>query len=75
MEMSERRSEPFTNQQYETMDANKRIDEIHEILEQSQWANTYPDRYMEFKRLTAEQHFALWDEMWGLICKRNAKSP
>ena len=56
------------------LDADKRIDEIQEILEQSQMANTYPDRYTEFKRLTVEQHFALWDEMWGLMCKRNAKS-
>ena len=45
----------------------ERIAEIQEILERSQRANCYPDKYEESDRLTRKQHFELWDEMWELM--------
>ena len=44
-----------------------RVAEIQEILEQSQSANCYPEKYSGFRRLEPEEHFRLWDEMWRLV--------
>lgn len=44
-----------------------RVAEIQEMLEQSQSANCYPEKYASFRRLEPEEHFRLWDEMWRLV--------
>lgn len=56
-----------------TEELDRRIEEIHLALEQSQAANCHPDQYKEYKRLSAKEHFELWDEMWKLICERDAR--
>jgi hypothetical protein len=53
---------------------DRRIEEIHLALVQSQEANCHPDQYKDFKRLSAKEHFELWDEMCKLICERKTKS-
>ena len=53
-----------------TEELDRRIEEIHLALEQSQAANCYPGQYKDFKRLSSKEHFELWDEMWRLVCER-----
>lgn len=50
-----------------TEELDRRIEEIHLALEQSQAANCHPDQYKDFKRLSSKEHFELWDEMWRLV--------
>ena len=52
----------------------ERIAEIQEILERSQRANCYPDKYEESDRLTRKRHFELWDEMWELMKTKSVGS-
>ena len=49
-----------------------RIAKLHLELEHSQSANSYPDQYPEYRKLSSKEHFEMWDEMWKLVCERNA---
>jgi hypothetical protein len=49
---------------------NAKIEDLHLKLAQSQCANSYPNQYPNFQRLSPHEHFALWDEMWELVKTR-----
>lgn len=53
---------------------DRQIEELHLALSQSQSANCYPDKYMDYRRLSPNEHFEAWDEMWRLVCERKTKS-
>lgn len=46
---------------------SERIAEIQDILEKSQSARCYPDKYIGHRQLSEDEHFRLWDEMWRLM--------
>ena len=50
-----------------------RIEDYSKTLEQSQHANCHPDQYPEYRRLSTKEHFEMWDEMWKLVCERDAR--
>ena len=50
-----------------------KIEELHVKLTQSQCANSHPEQYFNYKRLSENDHFALWDEMWKLVQERESR--
>lgn len=53
----------------EELDA--KISEMSQKLMQSQCANSYPEQYPQYQRLSSKEHFDLWDEMLKLIQERD----